>query len=629
MAGDEAVAAAGRTVQALLSDRLTHPNGSDAPVPVTLGAPGPERSSGDAAESVRVNLFLYQVAENPCLANQEIPGSGHPGAYGHPPLSLNLHFLLTVFGSTVNGEFLDETPAHWLLGSAMRVLHDHGIVTESLVSRREPSGVPLLDPLLHGEHERVKLTLWSLGLEDLSNVWTALALPYRLSVAYEVSVVQIESGRPRRYPRPVQEPPGGGPRVHTTTLRRPQLASVTVRRAGDPADFERATPFARVGDTLVLRGSGLAGQGLKVRVGTLTLAPETASGAGDRLEVIVPDAVAPDGSTIPVDDRLQPGAHSVAVVATVAALPGAAVGSGQAAFTLVPGVTSATVTGRVLTVAGNRLVAGDLPAQVIVGGAVVERRDYLAGSDADEIALGLPDTLPAWPAAALISGDLADFPDVPSSFDLSVTVGADGPATATLSDIPTSLPEAATLLQAAIRGAATTRAFTATWVAATDRELVVVPGGLTAPVEIAPGALANALALSPSKGATARAVYLSGDLRPFPALTSASPELDVTIGATTARVGLGAAPVSLPAAASALEAAVQAVADPGFAGTRVAVLGDQLCLVPPDGDDVAVAAAAGSDEHTIAELHLAAPYPVRVRVGGVEAVDEHAVVVPA
>ena len=45
------------------------------------------------------------------------------------------------------------------------------------------------------------------GLEDLSNVWTSLELSYRLSVAYEVSVVQIESARPRRYPRPVQELP--------------------------------------------------------------------------------------------------------------------------------------------------------------------------------------------------------------------------------------------------------------------------------------------------------------------------------------------------------------------------------------------------------------------------------------
>lgn len=628
MASYEGVGAVGRTLQALLQDRIDHPNGGATPVPVTLGAPGPERDPEGAAEDVRVNLFLYQVTENAFLANQEIPGTGHAGTYGSPPLSLSLHFLLTVYGSTANGDFFDETPSHLLLGSAMRVLHDNAIVTESVMSRREPSGVPLLDPRLRDEHENVKLTLWPLGLEDLSNIWTALALPYRLSVAYEVSVVQIESGRPRRYPRPVQEPPEAGPRVHVTTLRRPRLASITVRRDGDPPDFERSTPFARVGDTLVLRGSDLAGEGLAVRIGRVELAPETASAAGDHVEVTVPDDALADGSAIPPTDRLQPGTHGVGVAAMSPTLPGAAVGSGQAAFTLVPTVAAVTASGRVLTVEGKRLMADDLPGQVVVGDAVTEREDYRPGSDSESVEVDLPDTLPAWPASALVSGDLSDFPDLPSNFDLSVTVGGDGPHTATLTSLPTSLPEAAQLLEAAIRGAETSQAFTGARVAATDGRLVVLPGGLTAAVEFDTGSLANKLKLSPGAGGEDREVYLSGALRPFLGVSAASPEVEVTIGGSAQEVTLASSPTSAAAAAALLEEAIGDAPGAAFAETRVTTLGDQLCVVPPAGEGVAFA-PTGNDERTVAELRLAATYSVRARVGAVEGIDERSVELPS
>ena len=268
MATAGAVSAAGLTLQALLADRVEHPNGNSSPVPVTLGFPGPDRDpQGVVVDEPRINLFLYQVVENCFLQNQEIPGHGHPAAYGHPPLSLDLRFLLTAFGNQDSGVFFDETPAHLLLGSAMQVLHDNAIITGSLVTRRPPTGRLILDPALRDEFESLKVTIHPLGLEDLSNIWTALELSYRLTVAYEVSVVQIESDQPRRRPRPVGELPGGGPRVFLVPLQRPNLSSIGVRRADDPPGTERSVPFARVGDTLILHGSRLSGGGLVVQIG--------------------------------------------------------------------------------------------------------------------------------------------------------------------------------------------------------------------------------------------------------------------------------------------------------------------------------------------------------------------------
>ncbi len=478
-------------------------------------------------------------------------------------MSLDLHFLLTVFGSRASGDYFDETPAHQLLGSAMQVFHDFAIVTDSVLTIRPPAGLPVLDPSLRDEREHVKLTLRPLGLEDLSNVWMSLELSYRLSVAYEVSVVQLESTRPRRYPRPVQELPGAGPRVFTVPLQRPQLDSVAVRRPGDTADLERPVAFARVGDTLILRGNRLGGVRLVVRLGDVELPPAVRTAAGDRIEVVVPDDELPDLTPIAAEHRLQPGTHAVSVATAVPDLPQVAVPSGRMAFVLVPAVAAANVVGRRLTVTGTRLLHGDAPAQIIVGDTVVERARYLSGSTDTRVEVMLSHMLPVFPAAAQVSGDLSNFPALPPGFDLSVTVGSDGPHPVTLTATPTSLTAAAVALATAINAAAPA-SFADVRVAATDRELILLAGDLTSTITVAAGELADALKLS--GGSSARDVYLSGALRPFPPLTNVAPQMELTIAATTATVSLASIPSTLAAAATVLEAAIRA-ADPAAAFT--------------------------------------------------------------
>lgn len=624
MASADAVAAVGLTLQTLLADRIPNPTNNGTPLPVTLGHPGPERDPEGAVDEARINLFLYEIVEDCFLKNQEIPGLGHVGAYGHPPLSLDLHYLLTVFGSTANGTFFDETPAHQLLGSAMQILHDNSIVTDTLVTRRPPAGRLILDPALRDEYETIKITLRPLAIEDLSNVWTALELSYRLSIAYEVSVVQIESTRPRRHPRPVQELPGAGPRVFAVPLQRPRLASLGVRRADDRPDLERSVPYVRIGDTLVLHGSGL-GSRLVVRIGRLEY-PATVAPAGDAIEVVVDDEL-PDGTPFAPADRLRPGANTVSVASHLADLPQVAVASNGLPIVLVPHVTSAGRTDRTLTVSGTRLLDGAAPAQILVGDTVVDRPAFLAGSNDTSVRVTLSDTLPAFPAAARVSGDLSPFPPMPAAFDLSVRVGAEGPHVVTLTATPTTLAEAATTLQAAINGATDAPGFDRVRVAATTSELILVAGDLTSAIQITAGPLADALRLS--AGSSARNVYLSGALRPFPRLTSAAPQVRVRIGGTTADVALAAVPTAIAQATAALEAGIQAAnAAAAFAGARVTALGDQLCVLPGTTGPVTIGPVPGVDETTAAEFELAAAYLVRARVRGVESIDEETVDLP-
>src|SRR5262249_17798050 len=130
-----AIGGGSATLQALLRDRMGLPAGiARTDLQGTVSTPQSE-DDAQAGEPTRGNLFLYRATENGALKNQMIPGQGHPSEYGHPPLSLVLHYLLTAYGTTVDvNQVVNETLAHFLLGSAMRVLHDCPVITDSLTT---------------------------------------------------------------------------------------------------------------------------------------------------------------------------------------------------------------------------------------------------------------------------------------------------------------------------------------------------------------------------------------------------------------------------------------------------------------------------------------------------------------
>src|SRR5262245_51304484 len=224
MAKHTAIAAVSRGLRTLLLDRMT------APVPVTVappdirvvGMPGP-----------RINLYLFQITQNAELSNQEIVGHSHLAAYGRPPLSLVLKYLMTSY-SRQDDQPDSDINAQTLLGDAMRVFHDLGGRLEAQAITRPAVGVvgqPILDAALRNEFERVKVTLYPSSLEDLVRLGSAIPDPdFRRSVVYEASVVQIESRRPHRQAPPVEER-----RVFASVARRPLIVESYVTPAA-PAD---------------------------------------------------------------------------------------------------------------------------------------------------------------------------------------------------------------------------------------------------------------------------------------------------------------------------------------------------------------------------------------------------------
>src|SRR5690349_9446676 len=247
----KAIAAVSTSLKALLEDRL------EDLVDVTLAPPGVVL---DGLGKRRVNLYLYRIAENAALKNQEIPGQGSTSAYGHPPLSLNLHYLLTAYPEDEKKPDAERF-AQLILGDAMRVLHDFAHFSPALLDKDDPTK-KLLDPVLRDEFERIKITLEPLSLDELSKIWTSLPqASFRRSVSYEVSVVQIESRLLRRPVRPVEKR-----RIQLSLSRRPEITAVYRKpSAGEPA----GDPRTKLLQTIVIKGHGFHAPKTLVRIGKL------------------------------------------------------------------------------------------------------------------------------------------------------------------------------------------------------------------------------------------------------------------------------------------------------------------------------------------------------------------------
>ena len=269
----KAIAGVSSSLKALLRDRMTEA------ATITIAPPDVQV---DSVTGRRLNLYLYHVGENPYLKNQEIPGEGHPGAYGYPPLSLDLRYIFTAFGTSDTGPDAD-IEAQWILGDAMRVLHDIAVITPNVVEQKAPlPQPPILDPSLLGEFEQIKITLQPAGLDEISKIWTALPnVNFRRSVLYEVSVVQLQSQIQRSIALPVKLN-----RVTALPLRTPMIQQIFQQ---PPAIDNQLIAAAQEGETLRLLGTNLRAPNTRV---TMDNATGTISSISDtQLDVVVPTGV--------------------------------------------------------------------------------------------------------------------------------------------------------------------------------------------------------------------------------------------------------------------------------------------------------------------------------------------------
>lgn len=218
--------------------------GSDASG-VYVGSSPPDQAANNGQDTT-LNLFLYQAQVDGALRNQQPPAL-IPGESGEPPLPLVLRYLLTPY--VRDG---DDLTAHQVLGIAVQTLNDHAVLT-----RNELAGVAPYSNVAD-QVERIRISWLPLEEKDIYSLWSIFSSPYRLSVAFEVRAVLIDSRRAPRTPLPVLARGIGdrGPLANATVASPfPELTA-----AVPPG----SQPSARTGDTVTIQGANLAAQSVRV-----------------------------------------------------------------------------------------------------------------------------------------------------------------------------------------------------------------------------------------------------------------------------------------------------------------------------------------------------------------------------
>ena len=219
----------------------------------------------------QLNLFLYRIQHNAARRNADPPLRVRPGETGHPPLALDLYYLVTAYGQGDDDQF-----GHRLLGMAMGIFHDHMILSQDEIE------AALTNTTLHEQVERIRITPHPMSLDEMSKLWAAFQSEYRISAAYQVSVVTIESTRPSRTPLPVLRPALA---VQASML--PPYPTLTGIEVPD------SKPSAYLGDTLTLSGHHLTDVSTRVffehpRLDDPIILAPLAGGTAEEIQVTLP-----------------------------------------------------------------------------------------------------------------------------------------------------------------------------------------------------------------------------------------------------------------------------------------------------------------------------------------------------
>jgi Pvc16 N-terminal domain/IPT/TIG domain len=236
------------------------------PVAVTILAP--DETGGDR----RINLFLYRILENATLKNLDWQAKrSAPSRIVPPPLSLNLYYLMTPYAQ--NDSLTGNATAHEMLGEAMRVFHEHAVVPQTALVQG-----------LRDASEQIKIMLNPLDLDELGRVWSTFSQPFRLSVMYEVSVVQLELHSERPMSKRVQ-------RTGVPDIRAPFR----------PPVVEQLTPLSGpVGARITVSGQHLAGWPASLSI-TGNRIIDSSTLTGDTMTATIPAGLAPGFHEIQVD----------------------------------------------------------------------------------------------------------------------------------------------------------------------------------------------------------------------------------------------------------------------------------------------------------------------------------------
>jgi hypothetical protein len=259
--------------------------------PVNAAVPGAtvhfHRPNGKnhAKDKAYVNVYLYQVTPNAAYRNADLPTRRSDSTLVQKPLTaLDLHYLFTFHGSD------DQLEPQRMLGAVANTLQTQPLLSHQNIEAAEFAFNFLATSGLENQVERIRFTPTSLTLEEFSKIWSVFfQVEYSLSVAYQASVVLIESDTAPQEALPVQSR-----NLYVVPFKEPVVNTVTTQ-AG------KGQPILPT-STLVIQGTNLLGDIsaiTTVRVGNL---------------VVTPPVVTEKAITMPVPPGLQAGVLGLQVI---------------------------------------------------------------------------------------------------------------------------------------------------------------------------------------------------------------------------------------------------------------------------------------------------------------------------
>ncbi len=316
-----AVGGVSAVLRSLLTTALTSGGpsallGSSSPGVTALS---PDLIKTGSEEHPQLNIFMYYASINPALRNFDLPSMGAQGTrLSNPPLALNLHYLITAYGSN---QFDPEI----LLGWAMQVFHETPVIPRAtiqaaltaLLAQATPENQLIAASTLPNQVEHIRITPEALTTEEIYRLWAAFQTNYRPTTSYQVSVVVIQDSQSFTSNLPVQRQT-----VTALPLQKPVINSVS------PSNIA-------AGQVLTITGSNFLGD-----LPTDTLV------AFDSNPGIAPDVVQGNFIRITLPASLQAGTRAVRVQRTIT-YPGSTAqhpgfSSEPALFQLVPTIQGAS-----------------------------------------------------------------------------------------------------------------------------------------------------------------------------------------------------------------------------------------------------------------------------------------------
>jgi hypothetical protein len=275
-----AVAATSRVIAAVIDDAVASARlalGGVLGGATTSCAPPDHLQTDVTKELTNLNLFLYHVTYNQGWREVGLPTRASDGkSAGRAPLAIDLHYLLSAYSA---GDY----EAQIMLGIGMQALHEVPVLFRKKIQNvfAAPSNAvdkALATANLADQIEMVKIVPQQVGTEELSKLWTAFQSKFRVSAAYAVSVLLIESQALVTAPLPVL-----ARRLVVLPFLEPHIGEVA----------PQIVPFAAAA-TLALTGSNLTGKDTEVVFDGNPAAPQAPLPGGDSgsISVAIPPLAA-------------------------------------------------------------------------------------------------------------------------------------------------------------------------------------------------------------------------------------------------------------------------------------------------------------------------------------------------